>query len=572
MDEFDIENPLHHFKKYSIKMRTWIHDLREGESAIDNKENEKRPHHIKNGKFCYVKANFGDKYKRQIWDKCAPCIHTANGCLASQNTIHPVDDRVFSIAELMKLMTIPKNFKWDKINLKKLKNKKQIIDWIYKNENNIRQCIGEAVPTRVFRQIARKIKDHLLQKNDLYQITKIFEQNNPFKYKNAAFYTTRVNLTEIYNLLPDFNTKTISILEPSVGAGNFLLPIIKKYESYDNVSLTLVDIDKNAISFLKTIIKKLKIPKNFSINFINSNFLSDKKIFSKFDLIVGNPPFKKINKKDATKVLCKNMFELFWKKSLTMANYTIMVSPKYLLSSPSYKQFRLFLGNKNITDIIDFGERGFNGVKIETIVIKINNTHTNKKIHIFSVPKQKELIQDKKYIFDKSLPYWIIYRDKQFDQIYLQMKKDIFIINKNYEISNSKLTTNSKNSIWVIRSKNIDTNKSCFVHIPNYDRYIEPNIIKTTKFYKFINSQKNNLYLIPTLTYYPRVIKMPKNVFVNGSVLVAQLKDPNIILRDKDLKFFYSDKFRKFYSIAFNYATRTLNIDNETIKFFGIMK
>ena len=65
---------------------------------------------------------------------------------------------------------------------------------------------------------------------------------------------------------------------------------------------------------------------------------------------------------------------------------------------------------------------------------------------------------------------------------------------------------------------------------------------------------------------------MPKNIFVNGSVLVAQLKDPNIVLRDKDLEFFYSDEFREFYSIAFNYATRTLNVDNETIKFFGIIR
>jgi DNA (cytosine-5)-methyltransferase 1 len=56
-------------------------------------------------------GSFGDKYKRQRWDKVAPCIHTANDCLASQNTIHPFDDRVFSIAELMEIMAIPKEFK-----------------------------------------------------------------------------------------------------------------------------------------------------------------------------------------------------------------------------------------------------------------------------------------------------------------------------------------------------------------------------------------------------------------------------------------------------------------------------
>jgi DNA (cytosine-5)-methyltransferase 1 len=39
----------------------------------------------------------GDKYKRQYWNKVAPCIHTRNDILSSQNTVHPVDDRVFSI-------------------------------------------------------------------------------------------------------------------------------------------------------------------------------------------------------------------------------------------------------------------------------------------------------------------------------------------------------------------------------------------------------------------------------------------------------------------------------------------
>jgi hypothetical protein len=31
----------------------------------------------------------GDKYKRQEWDKPAPCIHTRNDIMASQNTVHP---------------------------------------------------------------------------------------------------------------------------------------------------------------------------------------------------------------------------------------------------------------------------------------------------------------------------------------------------------------------------------------------------------------------------------------------------------------------------------------------------
>lgn len=79
--------------------------------------------------------------------------------MASQNTLHPKEDRVFSIRELMKMMTIPDNFKWLNLELEKLNNlsleeKRKISK---KEEMNIRQSIGEAVPTEIFRQIAKKI-------------------------------------------------------------------------------------------------------------------------------------------------------------------------------------------------------------------------------------------------------------------------------------------------------------------------------------------------------------------------------------------------------------------------------
>ena len=80
--------------------------------------------------------------------------------LASQNTVHPVDDRVFSIRELMRLMTIPQSFKWtkdniDELNLLPLKEKEK---YLKQNDINIRQSIGEAVPTEIFRQVAEKIR------------------------------------------------------------------------------------------------------------------------------------------------------------------------------------------------------------------------------------------------------------------------------------------------------------------------------------------------------------------------------------------------------------------------------
>ena len=140
-------------------MREWIKEINEGESAFDNKEDLKKPHRVINGKIVINKSKNADKYRRQIFNKVAPCIHTRNDQMASQNTLHPKEDRVFSIRELMKMMTIPDSFKWLNLELEELNNltleeKRKISK---KEEMNIRQSIGEAVPTEIFRQIAKKI-------------------------------------------------------------------------------------------------------------------------------------------------------------------------------------------------------------------------------------------------------------------------------------------------------------------------------------------------------------------------------------------------------------------------------
>lgn len=80
--------------------------------------------------------------------------------MASQNTVHPVDDRVFSIRELMRMMNIPNDFKWTETTEEVLNNLSPFEKKAYlkKNEINIRQSIGEAVPTVIMRKIAKNIK------------------------------------------------------------------------------------------------------------------------------------------------------------------------------------------------------------------------------------------------------------------------------------------------------------------------------------------------------------------------------------------------------------------------------
>ena len=163
MGEISDKDIYHEFRSYSKDMRNWIHDLKPGQSAFENDDPLKRPHRVIEGKIVPNVQKNGDKYTRQQWEKVAPCIHTRNDILASQNTIHPVDDRVFSIRELMRMMNIPTSFKWsdipeNELNRMTMEEKKKFLK---KNEINIRQSIGEAVPTVIMYKIAKNIKEEL---------------------------------------------------------------------------------------------------------------------------------------------------------------------------------------------------------------------------------------------------------------------------------------------------------------------------------------------------------------------------------------------------------------------------
>ena len=62
-----------------------------------------------------------------------------------------------------------------------------------------------------------------------------------------------------------------------------------------------------------------------------------------------------------------------------------------------------------------------------------------------------------------------------------------------------------------------------------------------------------------------------KNVVVNGSVAVLIPKE-DIHLTEKQMEYFSSDEYRKFYQIARNYQTRSLNVDATSVFFYGVLK
>tara|TARA_R110001583_G_scaffold186910_1_gene347874 strand:+ start:712 stop:3219 length:2508 start_codon:yes stop_codon:yes gene_type:complete len=603
------EDIFHAYREFDQRMLPWIENLDEGQSAFEQTDELRIPHRIIDGKLVPNKSKNGDKYARWYWEKEGPCVHTRNDILSSQNTVHPKDNRVFSIRELMRMMSIPESFEWSNIKTKDLNERTDLEKKLFlkKEELNIRHCLGEAVPTGVFKSIASNIKDfYKKEKNSSSEIKSIIEKNelnvtdNLIKFikenfnkislenifliaefsnserQNTSAYFTRKDIAfSVIKDLPELKKKKkIRILEPSVGVGNFIPQLIEKYKDKEEVVIDVCDIDNNSLRVLKTILEKIKVPKNFKINLKNVDFLLwNTKL--KYDLVVGNPPYKKLTKNKQLldryrfglqNTDTNNLFSFFIEKSIRLGNYISLIVPKSLLNSPEFNATRKLINAHNLEKICDYGEKAFKGVKIETVSFLVNTIKTEKSddIKIESYINKKYSLKSKKYILSNDFPYWLIYRSDNFDKIASKMKLDIFQSFRDRQITKS--LTKNNGEIRVLKARNIGNNE--IKDLVNYDCYVDD--LENLAVSKYIN--ENDVVMVPNLTYYPRATFLPKNTIVDGSVALLTLKNGSRLPTEQDLEFYSTKEFENYYRVARNHGTRSLNIDNNSVFFFGLLK
>ena len=129
--------------------------------------------------------------------------------------------------------------------------------------------------------------------------------------------------------------------------------------------------------------------------------------------------------------------------------------------------------------------------------------------------------------------------------------------------------SDNKQGIRVIKARNISDDGSEILEIDGYDAYISQEKAESLGVFKFLNA--DNVYLTPNMTYYPRVIRKPKNTLVNGSVAILVPKQ-DMVLTNEQLRFFSTKEYRNFYWTARNHQTRSLNVDSCSVYFFGIKR
>lgn len=408
------------------------------------------------------------------------------------------------------------------------------------------------------------------------KLSLLAEITNNKRSSTAAYYTRTDTLKCMYEHLPELSFQnTIKILEPSVGIGNFLEIIIQKYSKITNeLIIDVNDIDARSLKILKSLNNYRHIPENVTINYYNVDFLDYLYFKNKtYDLVLGNPPFLKLNKKNGIEKYSKqfnddttkNISGFFIQKSLMLSKNVFLIMPKYMLSNQDFKMTRHQVNNHKINKIIDFGEKGFKGVLIETIAILIDTKSRKDDTFIYSIPLGITNKQPQNRITDRLYPFWLIYRDQWFDEVASKMKFNVFNVFRDRQLTNKFVST--KGEIRVLKSKNICRDGRGIKNIENYDKYSKKSLVLNFQVYKYLN--EDDIFLAPNMTYYPRVVKKPKNTLVNGSIAILIPKN-NINIKQHHLDFFNSANFERFYRIARNYATRSLNIDKTSIFFFGL--
>ncbi len=597
----------HAYRKFDKRMLPWIEKLSEGQSAFENTDPKRIPHRIIDGEIVYNKSKNGDKYARWYWDKEGPCIHTRNDILASQNTVHPSDNRVFSIREIMRMMSIPASFEWSDQSTDTLNalDDEQKREFLKKEELNIRHCLGEAVPTGVFASIASNIKEvnqhksiplskikdiresHSLEKtpnlvryikkhfkkHSLDNIFLIAEHSNAARLDTAAYFTRKDIAYTVIKDLPELKKKKkIRILEPSVGVGNFIPMLFEKYKKKDEVILDVCDIDNHSLEILKTILSLIQIPDNFTVNLFHTDFLLWENT-SKYDIVVGNPPYKKITKNKellgryksvAFNKDTNNIFSFFIEKCLKLGKYISLIVPKSLLNAPEFNKTRTLLLSHDLQKICDYGEKGFKGVKIETVSFLCSTLASDDEaITIESYIRSIYKKMNKDYIFSDDFPYWLIYRNDTFDQVAAKMQLDIFNAFRDRQIT--KAITKDKGKIRVLKSRNVGNNE--ILQLKDYDCYMDD--VEHLAVSKYLDQK--NIVMVPNLTYYPRAAFLPEHTITDGSVALLTTKKGKRKPTQKDLAFYGTPEFEDYYRVARNFGTRSLNIDNNSVFFFGLL-
>ena len=226
------------------------------------------------------------------------------------------------------------------------------------------------------------------------------------KKDNGIYFTPPSTVIKNIRYLKKLNTNFERILEPSCGTGEFLNALSSQLPES-----SIVAVEKNT-----TIYDSLQNQFPERIQIYNDDFIT-RNIDDKFNLIIGNPPYFVLKKKDVPSIYNDyytgrpNIFIIFIIKSLSLLaedGILSFVLPKSFTNCLYYDNTRKFI-NENYTILnIENCDDKYIETKQETITFVIQNKKPQKKnkfvlkINNFTIFGSKKMITKIKKLYKNS--------------------------------------------------------------------------------------------------------------------------------------------------------------------------
>ena len=387
--------------------------------------------------------------------------------------------------------------------------------------------------------------------NNFSELSRRLTKNLDSKIKKneGIFFTHPIIVKEIIDYIDDNNLINIinnfKILEPSCGSGEFINYIDNKWE---NKEIHAVESNKEIYDAVS---KKLY---KTSVKFYNCDFLKcDFK--TKFDLIIGNPPYFVMKKKNVDEKYYPyihgrpNIFAIFIIRSLQLLKpngILAFVLPNTFFNSHYYEKIRRYIFDEfYLINIINYQRDGrFMETSQKTSAFIIQN----KKINTFILTLNNQII----FNDDKQKLIKLSEKSKTLDELNFKVLNGTVVWNyqKKYLTDDSKETlliydTNLENNEFNIVNFKNEQKKQYILTNGYTEHFTEPCIAITRGYgnsdYKFnyalINSKENKKYVLENHILWIRY----KNIINND-------KDKNKVINKlkKIMKSFDNPKTKEY--------------------------
>lgn len=206
------------------------------------------------------------------------------------------------------------------------------------------------------------------------KLTTLLSKNE--KKNNGIYFTPPDTVYKNIQLLEPYMKNITTVLEPSCGSCEYIL---KLNNIYPDINITGIELNK-------TIFESITQYNSDTISLLNNDYLIHQ-FNTKFDLIIGNPPYFVMKKTDVDKSYYNyfdgrpNIFVLFIIKSLELLNKKGILSfvlPKNFLNCLYYDKTRKHIfKHYNILNIVEYDDNYIETKQDTIILILQNDTPTN---------------------------------------------------------------------------------------------------------------------------------------------------------------------------------------------------